>query len=281
MDSNEYICVECLLSNIHNGREIVSIEKACRNKVEAYKELMSQAEEVSREAKNWIMRLKENLEEHKLREKSNLKTLEEYFDEVLTAVLEKKNLVTQKFEHENQKFQEKGKFSIDELSQIEELVSSQINYTSMPLHVFTSNIQEKEDNLQRLKTIMLDKPSIPHVSLPDILSAELGDLMNQIKSITAKTCEKEVAKPAQKPSERQVTPSRILPTASKLPSQHQAGLKHHSFHLNILTSHRDSNLTPRIHKDHSKKSLTRSKSPIFRTDIRKFPLTQWLRKGEN
>jgi hypothetical protein len=270
LDCEEYICVECLLSNRHQGREMVSIDKACKLKMEKYRDLMDQAEQAVSEVQSYHSALQECLDEINTRHEAIARCFEEHYEEVLRFVQEQKTATSRKLTSEFDEIKANFVFSMNEISKMEEAVMSPIQFTSMPFHVLSECLQERENILKILKSKLASRPIFDSPPISSLLSDSTEELMSQIKTLATKCCEKSLIQTASSTFDRSKTPTRMQQTNRKYSSRQQTEATSSSFILNPIPSQREKLLTPRIPRDQSKKSITRSKSPIFRTDIRRY-----------
>lgn len=246
---------------------IVSLDKAFKTKVHEYKNLIIKSEGLFEAAQKLISEyhlvegfLENTLNRFQKNTDEVFANLAQFLENTKMDLMKRlsKDVSVQKNWHH--KTAEELKFHLSN-------ACLQIDYQGISLEQFAKDVNARKESLAKIEELVNKSSSRKVEAEISIGDAELDTIVKRVKLEISKLSEKTSLQSSVKNAERLQTPSRNHTQTSK------ANIKPHVDGKPITSTNiKDTPLTPRLTKDPSKKSLTRSKSPIFKTDIRIFSL---------
>jgi hypothetical protein len=272
------MCIECLLANRHKDQQIVSLDKAFKSKIAEYRNMIKSAEGLLSNVQNCIndccqtekfLSKTETDVMNKIEE--TFRCLQLYFDASKSDLMAR---ASRAFKNHRVSFQ-------SYTNDLKNLLSStcvQIDYQNLSLDQFAKEVVSRKASISKMEEMTRSPMTLKNdidISFSDKdIDNILKNVRNELSKITEKTGNQSGYQACKVP-DRPITPSRSHLTASKSNVKQIAESKTTAFYAPKETSYAPS--TPRLTKDVSKKSLTRSKSPIFKTDIRRLNIMKLLK----
>jgi hypothetical protein len=245
----------------------VSIDKAFKNKVLEYKNLIRDSEGVLLAAQRQISEFSMIECNFDRSHDAFLKKLEETFISLAHSLDYIKNDLNSRYSKEAMKQRNSAEKDVEELKSLFKNACHQIDYQGVSLDYFNKEVSNRRNIIAQIQEI-IQKPANSNFEVEFTLGdSELDSIIKKLRTELSRLFEKPSIQVSIKQPERLQTPSRNQNHSSKSNLRHQVEARPPS-----SINKKDAPLTPRTTKDLSKKSLTRSKSPIFKTDIRTISL---------
>lgn len=154
---------------------------------------------------------------------------------------------------------------VAEISNLQSEITSTLEHSSLSFVQLSNELAAKRDSitrLLRLTKIRQKKIEIPKIEFTDSF---LDDIIRAVKGIFSQLSVFKPRNITNKSTDRPATPGRGHINPPKARQDSRSG----SFAQTPIPPIKEMPSTPRVQKDQTKKSTTRSKSPIFNTDIRR------------
>lgn len=257
------------MANRHKDKEIIAVDKALKTRTSEFRAWTKHAEAVAAQAYKFIADCGTSEASLDAARKDTLRKTEEAFQAIHALVDAAKNEALSKISRSTGGQRESAQKTISELQSLVTAVMRPVDCQSLSIDTIGKELAHRKETVAKIEELMRSPVNGTKNEVEcSVSEKEIDVLMKRIKVEFSKITEKsQHALPPQpsKLSERPLTPSKahLHSTKSNVKPLHE------NRPASTVTG-REAPLTPKNTKDLTKKSFTRSKSPIFKTDIRRW-----------